>query len=77
MVITYYFVEILLEIKIKLHECTKLHKDNFALKVSFTRVTFLHESKKKTEKNIYNKKTNRKKKKDELIKKQKKMLLTY
>ena len=30
----------------KLHGKTKFHKDNFAPRVNFTRVTFLHESKK-------------------------------
>ena len=31
---------------IKLHEGTKLHEDDFAPRVNFSRVTFLHESKK-------------------------------
>ena len=62
-------------------EGTKLHEDNFAPKVNFARVTILHgwsfldESKKKTEKNIYIKKQ-KKKLKDKLIKNKNKKLLT-
>ena len=46
----------------KLHEGTKLHEDKFAPRVNFAQVTilhggsFLHESKKKTEKKTYIKK---------------------
>ena len=38
--------------KTKLDEVTKLHKDKFAPRVNFARLTILHRSKKKT-KNIY------------------------
>ena len=51
-----------------LHEGTKLHEDDFAQRVNFSRVTFLHESKKKTEKKI----ANNEKLKDSLIKKKQK-----
>ena len=51
--------------KPKLHEGTKLHEDDFAPRVNFARVTFLHVSKKIKK----NKKLTEKKLKNYLIKK--------
>ena len=46
------------------HECTKLHKNNFAPRVNFAQVRFLQESKKKQKKKL----------KHRLIKKKRKLL---